>query len=76
MIQRMLIIKYDDIDLSKAATDTNHVLGLLVSTGIDQQPHTVRVTIVGGKHQRRVSVLRVGFAKAQSAPSPDIIVTV
>ena len=46
--------------LRRAATDTNHdAHGLLVGAGIDQQPQTVRVTMISGTHQRRVSVLRV-----------------
>ena len=28
-------------------------LGILVGAGIEQQPHAVRATILGGMHQRR-----------------------
>ena len=42
-----------------AENDTHIVFGLLVGTGIDQQPRTVRVTIRGGIIQRRPSALRI-----------------
>jgi hypothetical protein len=45
------------------------VPGLLVGTGIDQQPHTVRVTPVNGTRQRRKSVLRVEFASTRTVNS-------
>ncbi len=38
--------------------DTHLVLGILVGAGIEQQPRAVRVTLVTGPNQRRVSVLR------------------
>ena len=40
---------------------THSILGLLVGAGIDQQSHTIRVTISSGTHQRRQSDLRVGL---------------
>ncbi len=33
--------------------------GIRVGAGIDQQPHAVRVTLLGGPYQRRLSELRV-----------------
>jgi hypothetical protein len=39
------------------AAGTHPVPDLLVSPGIDQQPHTLRVTIRSGPNQRRISVL-------------------
>ncbi len=50
---------------------THLVFGLLVGSGIDQQPRTVRVNTVGGTHQRSVSVLRFEFAAAHTAPPPS-----
>ena len=50
--------------LSKTATDTNIVLSLFVGTGIEQQAHTIHVTIFSGTHQRRPFALRVGFVAA------------
>ena len=32
--------------------------GLLVGPNIDQQPHTVRVTVCSGTYQRRATALR------------------
>ena len=44
---------------------TTHIVsGIFVGTGIEQQPHAVHVTSFSGPHQRRRSVLRVGFAAA------------
>jgi hypothetical protein len=48
---------------------TYTVLGLLVGSGIDQQPHTVGVTIQSGTNQRRPSVLRVEFAENRALPT-------
>jgi hypothetical protein len=39
------------------ATGTHPIIGILVGAGIQQQPSAVRVTIVSGTNQRRVSVL-------------------
>ena len=43
---------------------THPGLGLLVGADIDQQPHTVRVTIHSGTHQRRESALRIEYASS------------
>ena len=43
------------------------ILDILVGTGIDQQSHTLRVTMRSGINQHRVSELRVRFA-ARTAP--------
>ena len=48
------------------AKGTNIVPDILVGPGIDQQPHTHRVTIPSGPNQRRRSTLPVGFATKQS----------
>ncbi len=50
----------------KAATHAHIVLGILVGTGIDQQPHTVRVTTPSGPIQRRQSTLRLRFVATHS----------
>ncbi len=42
---------------------TNIVPDIPVGAGIDQKPHTHRVTIPGGPNQRRRSALSVGFAR-------------
>jgi hypothetical protein len=46
---------------------TTHIaLGILVGAGINQQPHTVRVTILRGTHQRGgCIVLRAGIVGAE-----------
>jgi hypothetical protein len=47
---------------------THTGLGILVSAGIDQQPHAISVTIPGGIYQRRPSALQVKCtAKKHSA---------
>ena len=39
------------------ATDTYFGFGLLVRTGIQQQPHAVRVTTRGGHNKCRLAIL-------------------
>ncbi len=48
---------------SNAVTNTHNVLGILVSTGIDQQPRTVRVTSLSGQNQRCQSALRKSICR-------------
>ncbi len=58
--------------VTKTRPTTHICLGLFIGTGIDQQPHTVRVTPRIGTHQRRVSVLQDGVTAAHSMRSFEI----
>jgi hypothetical protein len=53
-----------------ATTQTHIVFEVLVRAGIQQQPNAGRLALVGGPHQRRVSVLRI-FARA-TPPQTEI----
>jgi hypothetical protein len=54
--------------LKRSATDTHIALEVLVGAGMDQQPHTVRATMIRGNTQRRHSALRVGLTATNKAP--------
>ena len=53
------------------ATDTYTVLGMLVGAGIDQQPHTVRVTMISGILQCCAFDLRVELTGARTESMPS-----
>jgi hypothetical protein len=62
--------EYNQREEGKEPKEAHISLGLLIGPGIDQQPHTVRVIIHSGTHQRRPSVLRVGLAAAHTETTP------
>ena len=49
------------------------VFGILFGAGIDQQSHTLRVTMVSGPNQRRVSKLRVEFETAHTVSTEGLV---